>query len=32
MCKFCENIGIGLPDWNFLPEDDAEIVPDTKMT
>lgn len=28
MCKFCENIGIGLPDWNFLPEDDAEIVSD----
>ena len=28
MCKFCENIGIGLPDWKFLPEDDAEIVPD----
>ena len=27
MCKFCENIGIGLTDWNFLPEDDAEIVP-----
>ena len=27
MCKFCENIGIGLPDWNFLPKDDAEIVP-----
>lgn len=27
MCKFCENIEIGLPDWNFLPEDDAEIVP-----
>lgn len=26
MCKFCENIGIGLPDWNFLPEDDAVIV------
>ena len=27
MCEFCKNIGIGLPDWNFLPEDDAEIVP-----
>ena len=27
MCEFCENIGIGLPDWNFLPKDDAEIVP-----
>ena len=26
MCEFCKNIGIGLPDWNFLPEDDAEIV------
>ena len=27
MCEFCENIGIGLPNWNFLPEDDDEIVP-----
>lgn len=27
MCEFCKNIGTGLPDWNFLPEDDAEIVP-----
>lgn len=27
MCEFCKNIGIGLPDWNFLPEDDEEIVP-----
>lgn len=27
MCKFCENIGIGLPDWNFLPEEDFYIVP-----
>lgn len=27
MCKFCENIGIGLPDWNFLPEKDFDIVP-----
>ena len=28
MCEFCENIGIGLPDCNFLHEDDEEIVPD----
>ena len=27
MCEFCKDIGIGLPDWNFLPEDDEEIVP-----
>ena len=27
MCEFCKDIGIGLPNWNFLPEDDDEIVP-----
>ena len=27
MCEFCKDIGIGLPDWNFLPEDDEEIIP-----
>lgn len=27
MCEFCKNIGIGLPDWNFLPEDDEETIP-----
>lgn len=27
MCEFCKNIGIGSPDWNFLPEDDEKIVP-----
>ena len=26
MCEFCKDIGIGLPDWNFLPEDDEEII------
>ena len=27
MCEFCENIGIGLPNWNFMPDDDSETVP-----
>ena len=27
MCEFCENIGIGLPNWNFIPDDDSETVP-----
>lgn len=27
MCKFCENIGIGVPNWDFLPEEDSDIVP-----
>ena len=27
MCEFCEDIGIWLPNWNFLPEDDDEIAP-----
>lgn len=27
MCEFCKNIGIGLPDWNFLPGEDSDIVP-----
>lgn len=27
MCKFCENIGIGLPNWDFLPDDDFESAP-----
>lgn len=27
MCEFCKNIGTGIPDWNFLHEDDVEIVP-----
>ena len=26
MCEFCRDIGIGLPDWNFLPKDDENIV------
>lgn len=27
MCEFCENIGTGLPNWNFLPDDDFETIP-----
>jgi hypothetical protein len=27
MCEFCKNIGIGLPDWDFLPGEDSDIVP-----
>lgn len=27
MCEFCKNIGIGIPDWDFLPEEDSDIVP-----
>lgn len=27
MCEFCKNIGIGLPNWKFLPEDDSDVVP-----
>ena len=27
MCEFCRDIGIGLPNWNFLPEEDFDIVP-----
>lgn len=27
MCEFCKNIGIGLPNWVFLPEEDSDIVP-----
>lgn len=27
MCEFCKNIGIGLPDWDFLPGEDSDTVP-----
>lgn len=27
MCEFCKDIGIGLPDWDFLPKEDEDIVP-----
>lgn len=27
MCEFCKNIEIGVPNWNFLPEEDSDIVP-----
>lgn len=27
MCEFCKNIGIGIPDWDFLLEEDSDIVP-----
>lgn len=27
MCEFCNDIGIGLPNWNFLPNEDFDIVP-----
>lgn len=27
MCEFCKNIGIGLPNWDFLPEEVSDIVP-----
>lgn len=25
--NFAKNIGIGLPNWDFLPEEDSDIVP-----
>ena len=27
MCEFCKDIGIGLPNWNFLNEDNLAIIP-----
>lgn len=24
MCEFCNDIGIGLPDWDFLPGEDSD--------
>lgn len=27
MCEFCKDIGIGLPNWNFLNEDNLAITP-----
>lgn len=27
MCEFCENIEIGLQNWNFLAGEDSDIVP-----
>ena len=27
MCEFCNDIGIGLPNWNFLNEDNLAIIP-----
>ena len=27
MCNFCKNIGIGIPDWDFLTPDENGRVP-----
>ena len=27
MCEFCENIGIGIPDWDFITPDKDGIIP-----
>ena len=27
MCEFCKDIGIGLPNWNFLHDDNLAIIP-----
>lgn len=26
MCDLCKDIGIGVPNWDFLPEEDSDIV------